>query len=482
MSGGGAAPYAWELPDSAQVVALVFAGSDAERSATAIDTIATSIARRRGRTLVVNTDPGPSPLDVLACAEQAADSGGVAAVLGRGARLADIAVQRPDCPYMYLPAGPIPEGVAGLLASAAFARFVASVRERNGTLFLVMSEDGDPAPDLLPLLDGYIAVGTVPGETHGSMLCYGRVSLEPDAGAEREPDTGAEREPDAEDAPEPQPEAEAEPVPAPAPARRRRRSGVRVAVALLPAAVLGLGGWWAYGNGWLDAAVSSVGARIAARPEDPPAPATPAEEGAAAEAVDTPADPPESAAPPPVAPVPDEAAVASAFESAPERPFSVLLASFRDPVDAAARLAEIRALHAGVLYFIAPTTIREVEYHRILAGAAATEADASALMDELAAAGVVEEATGWLLRPVSFAYDLGAFTDRPQMEARVAELASRGIHAYGLETALDGLPVFRVYGGAYESAEAALPMGDILQAAGEPATLIVRRGDTMSTP
>ncbi|WP_419856840.1 SPOR domain-containing protein [Candidatus Palauibacter irciniicola] len=180
---------------------------------------------------------------------------------------------------------------------------------------------------------------------------------------------------------------------------------------------------------------------------------------------------------------PDDAAVAAAFESAAERPYSVLLGSFVDPAEAAERMAEIRDLRGDVLYVTAPTTVREVRYQRILAGAVATEAEAAALMEELAAVGVAREANPWLLRPVSFAYDLGVFVERPEMEARIAELASLGIPAYSLETALDGMPVFRVYGGAYEDEAAAAPMRDALEAAGETATLIARRGDAApSTP
>ena len=277
-------------------------------------------------------------------------------------------------------------------------------------------------------------------------------------------------------------------------ARGRRPRGPLVAA--LAIAALAVGNGWAYRNGWFDNAISRVGSMIAARDEAAAAaPATettpvqtPVEDGPAAEDAGTPADLSEIAAPASIPPppdepqAPDESTVAAAFESAPERPYSVLLGSFSGPAEAAERMAEIRALHGAVLYFMAPTTIREVRYQRILAGAVASEAEASALMDELAAAGVAGEASAWLLRPVRFAYDLGVFTDRAEMEARIAELASLGVPAYSLETTLDGTPVFRVYGGAYENEEAAAPMSDALDAAGESATLVVRRGATPSTP
>ena len=472
MNTDTAAPFAWELPDSARIVAVVLESSEAARSATVVDAIATSIARRRPQTLLLNPEPGPSPLEELAGGPGTADSGGMAGFLGGRAGLAQVAVQRADCPYAYLPAGQIPEGVAGLLDSAAFERFVSRVKERGGTLFLAVSERSRPAPGLLRLLDGYIALGAASVEGLGGMECYGHVpfeSLEPDAEAP-------------EDAPEPEPPPLAmppEPPAAPEPARPipeqagGRRSLARPIAAALVIAALAVGNWWAYRNGWLDSAISRVGSMIAAREE---VPATPVEATPATEAQDTPAEPPEVAEQAPVAQVPEEAAVLDAFESAAERPYSVLVGSFGDPADAAVRVEEIRALHAGARYFIAPTTIRGVLYQRILAGALASEAEASVLMDELVAAGAAEEASAWLLRPVRFAYDLGVFTDRPAMEARIAELVSRGIPAYSLEAALDGMPVFRVYGGAYESEQAAAPMAEMLEAAAEPAALIVRRG------
>ena len=476
----GAAPFTWELSTDARVVALVFERSEAERSATAVDAIATSFARRRGRTLVLNSESAPSPLDELAGASERAEPRGMAEFLAGQSPLARVAVRRADCPYVYLPAGQVPEGVVGLLESPALARFVSRVKEEDGTLLVVMSDRGQPSPGLLDLIDGYIAVGSVPLEDHG-MRCYGHVPFESSVAPRLAP------EPQPEPAPAPSLEPEAAPAdspPAPGRARRRRPRGPLVAA--LAIAALAVGNWWAYRNGWFDNAISRVGSLIAARDEAPAAaPATettPAEDGPAAADAGTPADPPEDAAPDLVPAPLDESAVTAAFESAAERPYSVLLGSFSDPAKAAERVAEIRSLHGAVLYFMAPTTIREVQYQRILAGAVASESEASALMAELVAAGVAEEANAWLLRPVRLAYDLGVFADRAEMEARIAELVSLGIPAYSLETKVDGLPVFRVYGGAYENEEAAAPMRDALDAAGESATLIPRRGGTPSTP
>ncbi|MCY3699841.1 MAG: SPOR domain-containing protein [Gemmatimonadetes bacterium] len=504
MSAAVPAPFAWDLPAEARIVALVFQRSEAERSATAVDAIATSIARRRGPTLVLNSESGPSPLDELAGASERAESGGMAAFLGGESGLAGIAVRRADCPYVYLPAGKVPEGVVGLLESAALERFVSRVKERGETLFIAMSDRGRPSPGLLGLLDGYIAVGRVPPEDHG-IRCYGQVPFESsessessDAEAlsvapEAEPEPPAEPDPPPEPTPDPEPDA----APAdsqPAPGRARGRRPRRPLVAALVIVALAVGNLWAYRNGWFDRAIARVGSLIAARQEAPATPVTPTDDDPAAQAAATPDDISPEDTPPEDIPLddtssedmrqaPDDSAVAAAFESVAERPYSVLLGSFTDPAEAAERVAEIRALQGEVLYVMAPTTIRGVRYLRILAGAVASEAEAAALMEELAAAGVAREASAWLLRPVRFAYDLGVFAERPEMEARIAELASLGIPAYSLATVLDGMPVFRVYGGAYENEEAAAPMRDLLDAAGETATLIARRGGgAPSTP
>ena len=517
MSARAPAPFAWELPGDARIVALVFQRSEAERSATAIDAIATSIARRRRRTLVLNSESGPSPLDELAGASERTDSGGMAGFLGGQSGLAGIAVRRADCPYVYLPAGQVPEGVIGLLESAALERFVSRVKEQGGTLFITMSDRGRPSDGLLDLLDGYVAVGRVPPEDHG-MRCYGHVLFEsstsdasseseassavpeatpaegatepPEPAPPPEPELPAEAEPRLESEPRPEPAARPTPEPGPdaAPAgsgpatgRARGRRPRAPLVAALVIAALAVGNWWAYRNGWFDRAISRVGSLIGGSEETPAAvatPVTPADDGPATQAANTPADASEDTSADDI----PSSAVAAAFESAAERPYSVLLGSFVDPGEAAERVAEIRALRGDVLYVMAPTTIREVRYQRILAGAVASEAEAATLMEELASAGVAREANAWLLRPVRFAYDLGVFAERPGMEARIAELASLGIPAYSLETSLDGRPVFRVYGGAYENEAAAAPMRDLLEAADETAALVERRGGAPSIP
>ena len=105
-------------------------------------------------------------------------------------------------------------------------------------------------------------------------------------------------------------------------------------------------------------------------------------------------------------------------------------------------------------------------------------------MDRLVASGEKDEASLWHLRPVRLAFDLGVFVDRADAEARIADLELRGVPSYVLTASLDGRHVYQVHAGGYEAEPASLPMAQILDDAGEPATLVARHGGatTPSTP
>ncbi|WP_420463035.1 SPOR domain-containing protein [Candidatus Palauibacter sp.] len=498
--------FSWDLPGDARIVALVHESAERERSTTVVDAIATAIGRRREHTLVLGTEPGPNPLDELA---GGLESEGWSAFFAGRARLTEVAVQRPECPYLYLPAGRDPEEVAELLLDDRFTTFLERVREREGTLFLVVSERTPLAPDLGSHLDGYVALGDVRRADSAEFAYYGRVRYDAaDAGAAAPEDeasavvetavvdeTAAVDEPsgaDEEAAAEPDREAAPfGPETSPAdPAAPRRRLRARSVVWLLVVAALLLGGWWIYRNpGPVEGLLTRLRSMVAepdasapvpesvAVPE--PAPLETAEETepeAGAERADTVPD--ASPGTPPDSPAAFDAASGGlAFDGAAERPFSVLMGSLRDPADAESRIAELRAASPGSLFFAAPTPVDDVLYHRVFAGALGSEAEAAALLDALVRAEASGEANPWQLRPARLAYDLGLFAERAAVEARIAELSSRGIPAYSLATPLEGRAVFRVYGGAYEDEQAALPMAGILEAAGEAATLVPRRGD-----
>ena len=526
--------FSWELPDGARIVALVHDSAERERSSTVVDAIATSIGKRREHTLVMSTEPGPTPLDELA---GAGESDGWPAFFAERERLTQVAVQRPERPYVYLSAGRDARTVTQFLLDDIFLRFIDRVRERGGTLLLVMCERTPIARDLGKHLDGYVALGDIRRADSDEFDYYGRVRY---GAADARPGDAPDAVEDAPEADEPvaataataaaaraateeartlDKDADAAPEPEVRPRRRaaRRRPPLRlVAWVLVTAAVLA-GGWWLYRNpdvieglrsrlgfGNVTAAVPSAGES---------APAVLASDGSAARATEeplaaatSPVTAPTSAHAAPddevangealaaggsgveaeasgARPGLDPASAGVAFETATERPYSVLVRSLGDGADARNHVAALRTAAPGVLYFTAPTPVEDTLYHRVFAGALESEADAAALLDVLVRSGATDEANPWQLRRARLAFDLGVFAELSLAEARVAELAARDIPAYSLALSSGGHAAYRVYAGAYEDERAALAMTAMLEAAGVAATLVPRRGDqTPSTP
>lgn len=533
--------FSWELPDDARIVALVHDSAERERSSTVVDAIATSIGRRREHTLVMSTEPGPTPLDELA---GAGDSDGWPAFFAERERLTQVAVQRPERPYVYLSAGRDARTVTQFLLDDIFLRFIDRVRERGGTLLLVMCERTPIARDLGKHLDGYVALGDMRRADSDEFDYYGRVRYEsadarPGDAPDAVEDAPAADEPvaataaaaaaaaaraateeahalDKDDAAAPEPE-----VP---PRRRAARRGppLRLVVWVLATAAVLAGGWWLYRNpDVIEGLRSRLGfgdVTAAVPPAGESAPAVLASDGSAGRATEEPSpaateEPPPAATNPTTAPPPadaatddavadgwvangeagggggveveasaarpelDPASAGVAFETATERPYSVLVRSLGDGGDARNHVAELRTAAPGVLYFTAPTPVEDILYHRVFAGALESEADAAALLDVLVRSGATEEANPWQLRRARLAFDLGVFTERSLAEARVAELAARGIAAYSLAASSEGHAIYRVYAGAYEDERAALAMAAMLEAADETAALVPRRGD-----
>lgn len=445
--------FAWDVPADARIVALVHEPEDAERSATVIDAITTSVARRREHTLLLSAEPGPTPLDELL---GGARSQGLPAALSGRARLTDIAVQRADRPFVYLPAGSDPDGMRAALEDRPLASFVRRVRERGGTLFIVVSDGALRSEAVRRMVDGYVALGDVEiDEVSGELAAFGRIRFEeaeeegapPAAGDEEE---GPEQEASMRDA-DGEPRGEGEKA---AGSWKRHRASTRFPtkrVALAATAVLAVvAGWWGI----------SRASQTMEPGEDPT-------ELARGEA------PAERAAP--AALDPEQAR--NAFAAAPELPYSVLIASYAVRADADEHVARLRSAEDPTsFYFVAPTPVRGVIYHRIFAGALPGRPRAAALMERLVASGEKREASDWDLRPARLAFDLGMFGRRGEAEARVAALTERGVPAYVLGAPLEGDSAYQVYGGAYESERASIPLAELLGEAGEPASLIARRG------
>jgi hypothetical protein len=481
------------VPLDAYIVALVQAESEGEEGAAAAAAVATAIARQREHTLLVSGIHNESFLDELL---GGSDGEGLPGALCGRARLTDVAVQLADRPFVYLPAGRDPSELSALLVEDSFISFAERVRQRGGTLLLLLPEGRLSEPVIRELLDGYVALGETVASDAYELTMFGRLRLAGAAGpgaaavdqvvAENVSDSAdvAPAAGDADLAPQlPEPagsfalvEKESDPPagmepgsdasdagvdPTSASWRRHRTPGGfptrRVAAGAAAVAVLAVG-WW-----WLAGAVGSPAGGEGDSTMSSPASSSPAGEVAVEHA--TPIIPPADAA--------------AAAEEAPELPYSVLVASYAARSDAEDRLAQLRQSEGGP-YFVVPTVVRGALYHRVFAGARPDVESARAMMTELVESGRKDDASAWHLRPARLAYLLGVFGRPSEADARLEEAVGAGLPAYVLAAPVDeGLgvdSVFQVYVGAYESPVAARAMISLLESAGEDPALVTRRG------
>ncbi len=501
-----------ELPEEALIVALVHTEADGDDSAAAADTVAMELGRRREHTLLTSAAAGLSPLDLLL---GGADGEGLPGALEGRARLMDIAIQPVDRPFVYLPAGRRPEEMTELLASGSFASFVDRVRERGGTLLLLLPEVQLRDAAVRDLLDGYVELGDGITETPGDLLMYGRVQVsgreenaatalegptpggtpsaelteeagedaaEPSHSLRERGETldGTLDEPSEEPAEETSGSFEFAPImeaveetsrdaaaspelTEPSPGWRRHHAAAafpvrRVAIGAGAVTVLFVG-WWLIGS-----ALRGPGGAEAEPTMSSPASSDPGTE---------PSDPD------PGTPGLTATEADSAARLAPELPYSVLVASYAARSDAEDRVARLRRGPGGP-YFVVPTLIRGGLYHRVFAGARPDAESARDLMAELVESGRKDDASAWHIRPARLAYLLGAYGTSTEAGARQQAATAAGLPAYTLSAALEERrgpdSVFQVYAGAYESPVAARALIPLLESAGEDAELVSRRG------
>lgn len=433
----------------AAVVGLVAApGPGAGSAARSADALARASAARR-RTLLVNLAGPGGGLDREMGAGEAEGLGDV----GARADLREIVLRPADRPFLYLPAGRAAEGLPGDAGTVKLmGRLADRVREEGGRLLLYLPAEG--LEEFPPrILDGLVRLGDVPipgalrsvPELGG--LDAGGESPGPAEAAGGTPGEGS------------RPTAEGEGAKTSlsgAWRRHRHASGPpwgRIALGALVVVTL-LAGWW-----------------LLARRVAPPEGETDAAAEAAGEAAPGVGAPGEGAA----GPSDGRGAGDGAGElpgGSTELPYSVLLASYAE--SSSAREQAERWSGAGEFrYFVVPTPVRGRIYHRLFAGAFPDRASAEAAMRRLVEEGRKDEARGWDVRPVPFAFRLSSGEDADGARDRVRDLRERGIPAYALPGADGG---WEVYAGAYESRSAAEEMGERLREAGVEAELVRRRG------
>ena len=450
------------LPESTSVVALVRERGGGAWAAGVAVGLADIVGRRRGRTFLANTIPGATELDGLM---EAADLPGLTTALSGEMTVSTIARSAPRQSFAYLPAGTPALPLGRLREIPAFRSLLRRVAERGGTLLLyvaeeALDEDGGPDPDHDLPVDGCIAIGDVEdlALTVGAPL-LARVER-PSTERESSTPSGAEEQDPAVSAETLDPLAGVDQKPP-----VRKGSVPAWAPWLGVAAGLTLA-WLAWGSldskeagsdraGSSGGAPAVVAADVGLETDEQPSAPDGEPETATGESGEIPAG--------------------SEF-SAPDLPYSVLVASFALPEDANRQLHELDV--DGLLFFVAPTPIRGRTYYRILAGAREDRLGAEALMRELVDAGAKEQLRAWDVRPVRFSYELGTYSENRAAGRRVAQLQEAGIPAYRLEGGTEQEPTYRIYAGAYESEQAAEVLGRALEEAGETARLVTRRGRT----
>ena len=446
------------LPEGTSVVALVRERGGGAWAAGVAVGLADIVGRRRGRTFLANTIPGNSELDGLM---EAAELPGLTRALSGEMTVSAIARSAPRQSFAYLPAGTPALPLDRLREIPAFRNLLRRVADRGGTMLLYVAEesldaDGGPDPDHDLPVDGCIAIGNVEdlALTVGAPL-LARVER-PSTDRAEPASTGIEEADSARSAEtlDPDERTERESV--------KRKSSVPAWAPWLGVAVGLLLAWVVWGSfddqgaGNVAGGTPSVVDAEAALEADGQTPPPDGESDASV--VDPTEDP-----------------VAIDF-SAPELPYSVLVASFALLEDANRQLRDLDTEER--LFVVAPTPIRDRTYFRILAGAREDRLGAEELMRELVESGVKEQVRAWDVRPVRFSYELGTYDERRSADRRVEELQEVGIPAYRLDGAKDPGSSFRVYAGAFESEQAAEVLGRAIEDAGETARLVTRRGRT----
>lgn len=388
---------------------------------------------------------------------------GLEAVFRGEASLAGIAVTGGDGAPVYLPSGVTEAGRAPKRTAAArrAARLAAVLRKGRATLVLLLEGDVAAAAGVAELADLVLRSDASP----------------PAASEARDTDTRVHE------------RARVRTAKKRGRWRRHRKRGetaVARAVAAVTLVAAAVGGWWitmaVFGPeqpATTELAPRAAGAETtAASAASPPGGGS---RGAPADSARA-ARPPTGSQPPP-SPEGRPAARTAAkrppdvriVDRAPALPYSVLIASYSARSDAVSR-ARRWAASDDVLYLVAPTPVQGRVYYRLFAGAEASRDAASRLMSRLVRRGRKERSNSWDVRPVSLAFRLAVRDERGAALARADSLRARGVSAYVVPAASAADTVWQVYAGAFESAGAGAVLARSLEASGQEAKLVTRRG------
>ncbi len=160
--------------------------------------------------------------------------------------------------------------------------------------------------------------------------------------------------------------------------------------------------------------------------------------------------------------------------------YSVAVGAYESPSEAGDRAASLASLD-GVLAVVAPVSVDDVTYHRVLLGPAADSAEAVELAARVAQS-TGANASDWIIRATPLAFQLGPAVDNVAAQGRLAEALGMGVPAYVLPIEYqDGSVLYRVYAGAFADEEEASYLREHLAAQGlATATLVTRLGRVTS--
>lgn len=416
------------LPENTSLIAMVREAGAEEWAAGVAIGLADIVGRNRGRTYLANAGTDGRELDSILLVE---GGPGLASALSGVTSVASIARSASERSFAYLPAGDSALPLSELRRMPAFRRLLRKMRAGGGTLLLYSSEEdltqswGEDNADGLSL-DGCIALGTV----RDLALNLGAPLL---ARVERPADAPGPVMADR--------DTNEDPGPGPDVLSLSSRLG-SLGKLLIP--VLGfvlLYVVWMASRPSGEADVSTELLAVGTVPPDD-AVATPVE-----------VDPP--------------------VWTAPLANYSVLVGSYIRLSDAEESRRELS--EDGGLFYVSPTPVRGRVYYRVFAGVHEDRLDAFAAMDILVADGHKKVVKLWDVRPVRLAFDLGTFDSQSGARDRVRALETDGIPAYVLRDSREA-PSFRVFGGAFESEEAATAMADLLESHELTTELITRSG------
>lgn len=434
----GAAPAG----EAGTVVVLLVAAAEPRWAAEAAVGLAAAWSRGGGRVVLADLhleDP------VLHTATGTANVQGVVDVLLYGASIGSTARPVPGHSFYLIPAGTYEPDVASIYTHPRWAKMVTGFRDANATLVLFAPAAGPELSDLADAVDRVILLGE-PDQAPALAELEAR-GLSPDTVLI--PPRRAAQEPTGQAVPEPDSETlhAREMMIPPEPPRRTRPAGthlVTIVTILLAATVFAIGGF--------------LLAR--ARPDLIPW------AGAA--------DPGGSEAP--------VVQQVRAVRDGPSPmgaplPYSVSGWAFMTFDAAQAHALEERGRFTAAPFFVSPEEIQGVLYFKVLAGAVADTAAASALRARLVESGTVEP-TESIIQFAPLAFDLGEFTREDAAAARRDSLAAEDVPSYVVRVPYsDETQRWQLYAGAYRDSVSAEAMRQILTEAEVESRLVARIGE-----